>query len=263
MTWPSRFDVVLGAFRWLEYGGLIGFIGVVVIRRLAAMPPALGWARPSMQPALVAAFIGGLGVALAETLRDWHPTGAGAVRVLAEGVALLLCIYVRRWVVPPALIAVAALAFAGHAGDVNPAAGAVSTDAVHVLSAGVWAGGILVLATVFPPGGWGGEAGRALLERFGRVAFLAFAVTALTGVLRAIDSVHSVNALWETQYGLVLSVKTAGVLVMVAMSALVWRRKPAAAPYEALVVLLVLAATAVLAVSQVPHWTSTLSQWPP
>ena len=253
MTWPSGFDVVLGAFRWLEYAGLVGFIGVVVIRRLAAMPPSLGWARPSMKPALVAALVGGIGVVLAQTWRDWHPTGAGAIRVLAEGVALLLCIYVRRWVVPPALVAVAALAFAGHAGDVNPAAGAVVTDAVHVLSAGMWAGGIMALARLFPPGGWGGEAGRALLERFGRVAFLAFAITALTGVLRAIDSVRSVNALWETQYGLVLSVKVAGVLVMVAMSALVWRRKPAAAPYEALIVLLVLAATAVLAVSRVPH----------
>lgn len=252
MTWPSRFDFVLGAFRWLEYAGLVGFIGVVVIRRLAAMPPSLAWVRPSMRPALVAALVGGIGVVLAETWAA-HPTGAGAIRVLAEGVALLLCIYVRRWVVPPALVAVAALAFAGHAGDVNPAAGAVVTDAVHVLSAGMWAGGIMVLATLFPPGGWAGEAGRALLERFGRVAFLAFAITALTGVLRAIDSVHSLNALWETQYGLVLSVKVAGVLVMVLMSALVWRRKPAAAPYEALVVLLVLAATAVLAVSRVPH----------
>lgn len=200
----------------------------------------------------MAALVGGIGVVLAETWAA-HPTGAGAIRVLAEGVALLLCIYVRRWVVPPALVAVAALAFAGHAGDVNPAAGAVVTDAVHVLSAGMWAGGIMVLATLLPPGGWRGEAGRALLERFGRVAFLAFAITALTGVLRAIDSVHSANALWETQYGLVLSVKVAGVLVMVAMSALLWRSKPAAAPYEALVVLLVLAATAVLAVSQVPH----------
>jgi putative copper export protein len=253
LTWPSRFDIVLVAFRWLEYAGLIGFIGVVVIRRLAAMPPSLGWARPSMRPALAAALIGGIVVVTFEAWRDFHLNFAGLVRVAAEAVALLLCIYVRRWVVAPALIAVAALAFAGHAGAVNPAAGAVLTDVVHVLSAGMWAGGIMVLATLFPPGGWGGEAGRALLERFGRVAFLSFAITALTGVLRAIDEVHTLNALWETQNGLVLSVKVAGVLVMVAMSALVWRHRPAAARYEALVVLVVLAATAVLAVSQVPH----------
>jgi putative copper export protein len=253
LTWPSRLDVVLVAFRWLEYVGLIGFFGIVVIRRLAAMPPALGWARPSMRPALIAALIGGIVVVTVEAWRDFVLNPAGVVRVAAEAVALVLGLRSRWWVVPPALVAVVALAFAGHAGEVNPAPGAVLTDAVHMLSAGMWAGGILALATLSPPGGWGGEAGRALLERFGRVAFLAFAITALTGVLRAIDSVHSLNALWETPYGVVLSVKVAGVLLMVLMSALLWRRKPAAAPFEALIVLLVLAATAVLAVSQVPH----------
>ncbi|HSS93543.1 MAG TPA: hypothetical protein VLR46_06085, partial [Candidatus Dormibacteraeota bacterium] len=53
--------------------------------------------------------------------------------------------------------------------------------------------------------------------------------------------------LWGTQYGLVLSAKAAGVAVMVAMSALVWRRGFRYAQAEGVLVLLVLAATAVLA----------------
>jgi len=155
-------------------------------------------------------------------------------------------------VVPPAIAAVGALPFAGHAVQVNPAAGAIFTDVIHVLSAGMWAGGILVLATLSPPGGWGGADGGAMLQRFGRVAVLAFAITALTGVIRALDGVHALSGLWTTEYGLVLSVKTAGVLVMVAMSAFLWRRGSPSARYEGWVVLLVLAATAVLAVSPVP-----------
>jgi len=152
---------------------------------------------------------------------------------------------------PPVVVALAALAFDGHASQVPSAEGAIFVDFVHVLSAGMWAGGILVLATLFPPGGWGGSEGRALLQRFGRVAFLAFAITALTGALRATAKLRGLSDLWTTEYGLVLSAKMAGVAVMVAMSALMWRRGAQSARYEGLVVLLVLAATAALAVSPI------------
>jgi putative copper export protein len=121
-----------------------------------------------------------------------------------------------------------------------------------VLSAGMWAGGILVLSYLRPPTGWRGGEGRVMLERFGRVAFLAFAITALTGVLRATEELRGLSDLWATQYGLVLSAKTAGVLVMVAMSALVWKRGLPASRAEGVVVLLVLAATALLAAFPMP-----------
>ena len=251
MSWPWPYDGLLVAFRWLEYAGLIGFVGVVVVRRLAGLRPPLQWARVSMRPSLVAALIGGIGVVILESIPLWHPTGAGVLRVLAEAAALILCVYVRRWVVPPVVVALAALAFDGHASQVPSAEGAIFVDFVHVLSAGMWAGGILVLATLFPPGGWGGSEGRALLQRFGRVAFLAFAITALTGALRATAELRGLSDLWTTEYGLVLSAKMAGVAVMVAMSALMWRRGAQSARYEGLVVLLVLAATAVLAVSPI------------
>ena len=251
MSWLRAIDIALGAFRWLEYTGLVGFAGVVVVRRLAALRPHLPWAWPSMRPALTAALVGGLGVMTASAIRDGHLTDVHVVRVVAEGVALILCVHLHRWVVPAAIVAVAALAFAGHASQVPSPGGAIFADFIHVLSAGIWAGGILVLATLRPPGGWRAEEGRALLERFGRIAFLAFAVTALTGVIRATSVLNGLSELWTTEYGLVLSAKTAGVLVMVAMSALMWRRGSKSARYEGLVVLFVLAATAFLAISPV------------
>jgi len=250
LNFPSVADVAIAMLRWLEYAGLLGFIGVVVVRRLAGMTPPITWARPSMQPALLAAFVGGLDVVTAGALRAGHPSIAGLVRVAAEGTALGLCMYGRRWVVPPAIVAALALPFSAHAALVG--AGAVFTEAIHVLSAGAWAGGILVLALLRPPDGWGEGEGRELLERFGRVAFLAFAITALTGVVRASDAIHSLSDLWATQYGLVLSAKTAGVLAMVAMSALVWRRGWRYARVEGVIVLLVLAATALLAAFPIP-----------
>jgi hypothetical protein len=43
--------------------------------------------------------------------------------------------------------------------------------------------GIIALASLRPPDGWSGEESRALVWRFGRVAIIAFAITALTGIL--------------------------------------------------------------------------------
>ena len=249
---PTTYDLTLGAWHWLEYVGLIGFVGVVVVRRLAAMRPALHWARTPMDRWLMAALIGGLGGLIVQAIQGTPPTVVGVIRVAAEAVALALCLYGRPWVVVPGIFAAAALAFAGHATKVNPAAGAIFTDTIHVLSAGTWAGGILVLSFLRPPTGWRGEEGRAMLQRFGRIAFLAFAITALTGVLRATEAIGRLSDLWATPYGLVLSAKTAGVLVMVAMSALVWRRGFRYARAEGVLVLLILAATAALAAFPMP-----------
>jgi copper transport protein len=249
---PSLADIAIAAFRWVEYAGLLGFVGVVVIRRLAGMQPTLPWARVSMVPALSAALVGGLGVLAAGTLRTGHIDIAVVVRVALEGVAFGLCLYVGRSVVPPAIAAALALPFSGHAALAVPAIGAIFADAVHILGAGMWAGSILVLATLRPPGGWRGEDGRALLRRFAPVAFLAFAITAMTGLLQASAAIGDPTNLFKSPYGLVLAAKTAGVLVMVAISAFAWRRGWRFARVEGVVVLLVLAATALLAAFAIP-----------
>ena len=174
------------------------------------------------------------------------------MRVAAEGGALFVCLRGLRMVAPLAIFATASLAFASHAAAMQPAAGAIFTDAIHVLSAGVWAGGILALATLKPPGGWSGDESRALLERFARVAPLAFAITALTGIVSATSELSGISDLWTTPYGLVLSAKSAGVLLMLVLSAVAFRRRLAFARVEAAVALAVLGATAVLAAYPLP-----------
>ena len=266
---PSATDLAIGALRWVEYAGLIYVIGVFVVRRLAGNAPRIAWARPPMERALAAALVGGLGVVVAEALVAGHSLSGAAtflfgdaagwvriVRVAAEGLALALCLLGRRMVAPAAIFAAASLAFAGHAAAQGQPAGPIFADALHVLSAGVWAGGIMALATVRPPGGWNGEEGKALLSRFGRVALIAFAITAMTGVLAATSVLGSPSDLWTTPYGLVLSLKSAGVVVMVVLSTLAWRRGLGLVRFEAGVAILVLAATAVLAATPIPPATS-------
>lgn len=227
---------MLAAFHWLEYLGLLGAIGGFVVRRLGRITPRIAWADPPLHIALAAALAGGLG------LLGFGPTWWVAARVAAEAIALLLCVRGVRFVAPIAVLAAALLAVAGHAQD----AGAQFADAVHVLSAGMWAGGILALASLRPPEGWRGEEARVLLERFGRVAIIAFGVTALTGLLRATEQLHDLSDLWTTAYGVVLALKVAGVLVMLGIS-VIWRRGRPMAGFEAGVAVLVVGATALLA----------------
>lgn len=234
-------DLVLAALHWLEYLGLLGGIGSFVVRRLGRMPPRIGWADPPMHVAFTAALAGGLGL-LAFEHSVWV-----IPRVVAEGAALGLCLRGKPLVAPFAVLAAALLPFAGHASGVQQqAAGAQFADALHVLSAAMWAGGILALASLRPPGGWTSPDSRALLERFGRVALIAFGVTALTGLLRATEQLSDVSDLWTTAYGVVLTLKSAGVLAMLAAS-LAWRRGWPADRAEAALAIAVVGATALLA----------------
>jgi putative copper export protein len=242
----GRPDLVLAVLHWIEYLGLLSGIGSIVVRRLAHNPPPIRWAYPPMHIALGVAFLGGLTVTSAEALQAGSlPGWERLARVAAEGMAFVFCLRGVGFVAPMALLAGVLLAFAGHAAEAG--GGAEFADAVHILSAGMWAGGIISLATLTPPGGWRAPEARALLDRFGGVALIAFGVTAMTGVLRASDQIHDLSGLWTTSYGVVLALKSAGVSVMLVLSVLAWRRGLPVARLEAGLAMLVVAATAVLA----------------
>jgi putative copper export protein len=234
-------DLLLAALHWLEYLGLLGGIGSFVVRRMGRITPRIRWADPPMHLAFAAALTGGFLLLL------FIPTWLGGVRVAAEALALVLCLRGKMLVAVPAVFAAAILPLTSHAAILPLPAGAEFADAVHVLSAGMWAGGILALATLRPPGGWGSAEARDLVARFGRVALIAFGITALTGVLRATEQLAALDDLWLTPYGVVLSVKSVGILVMVVLSTIAWRRGTPLAGFEAGVAVLVVGATALLA----------------
>jgi len=189
-------DLLLAALHWLEYLGLLGVIGSVVVWRLGRLTPSIEWARPPF----------------------WIAVGAALA-----GVAGLLLVEPSSVISRPDLAA-----------------------AAHVLSAGMWAGGILALAALRPPDGWKSAEARDLVGRFGRVALIAFAITALTGVLRATDRLHDVSDLWTSAYGIVLLIKCAGVVAMLVLS-VAWRRGSPLAQADAGLTVAVVGASALLA----------------
>ena len=232
--------------RVVEDVGLLTSIGTLILSFLAQRAPRLPAAVPSLRVALC--------VALAGSAFDALDPNLSLVARLGT-VAFLVAALAGSWfdlatVWPFIILASITLAASGHAAHLIPPAPAVAIDALHVLAAGAWAGGIVTLALMRVD--WREDEGRDLLARFGRVASIAFAVTALTGVLRGTEELTGFADLVRTPYGEAIALKSIGVLAMIAMSAFAWRRFRAAPRIEAGLAAVVIGLTALLSALSPP-----------
>jgi copper transport protein len=95
--------------------------------------------------------------------------------------------------------------------DVSPLR--VFADALHMLAAGLWSGGVLALAFVVVPlfrhGAGEARLAWATLRRFGALAAAALAALLVTGLFMAGQQVASLDALLTTFYGRTLLLKIA------------------------------------------------------
>jgi copper transport protein len=126
----------------------------------------------------------------------------------------------------PALLAVAAAGaiaggwavvgpgLSGHAGDPGRGVLAVTVDALHLVGAAVWIGGLAHLFVVAAPATASlvGEERRAvrlaIAERFSRIALASVVVIGVTGVGRALWELGAVSQIWSTAYGRTLVIKS-------------------------------------------------------
>jgi len=161
-------------------------------------------------------------------------------------------------------------ALTGHAAAGSPLALSVAADVLHVLSAGVWTGGLLITLIAGVPAirrasSEPDVAVAALVNSFHPVALFSVIVVALTGVTSSWLRLGTVPALWTTPYGRVLMVKLgvfAGVAALGAWNATRVRRSLGTAPrtrqfritgaIEAVLAAAVLAVTTWLVVTPVP-----------
>lgn len=236
---PRPIDLGVAALRLLEYGGLLAALGMWVLQ-VTTRRLNLGWMRFPLQPAIAVALFSGVAVVLGEVVAATDTLSLGGItgylgnglpgltrllRIAAEAIALQASVLSPRYSGPPLMLAAVALAATGHAAATSPAWWSVSADTLHLLSAGVWAGGILALATLRPPGGWLSGDARPLLDRFTPIALTAFAVTVGFGVVRAFQELSALGDLLLSTYGQVLSVKAGLVASMAVLSLLAWRRR--------------------------------------
>ena len=175
-------------------------------------------------------------------------TQSGTVWLARHGLLLVLAAFLAmggdltrrldwraaRW--QALVLAAAALALisaAGHAAAVEPsAAGAIAADVVHLLAAGIWAGGLLHLASLLHA--TAGEAGAdarpyAVLaaRRFSTIALLLVATVAASGAVSTLIEVGTIAGLIGTRHGRLLIVKLLLVAIMLALAARNRRVMPA------------------------------------
>lgn len=264
---PARGDLIVVVGRIVEDAGLLLVVGLLLFGRLARRNPFLGWVRTPTLAAFAAAFAGGISVVVGEALlAASQPSGSSILaylttaqpgwwrltRVVLEAVGIVAAWRWRRAQAPIVVAAVISLAAAGHAAAVDPRAWGMTVEAIHLLSAGLWAGGLLALAFQRPPGGWLGDAGRSLLDRFTPVALAAFAVTVVTGALRGAQEVGGWEQLFGSTYGVVLLVKIVLVFLVVQLSIFAWRRIAVVPRWEASVTIAVIAAAGLLSAFPLP-----------
>ncbi|HEY3212177.1 MAG TPA: copper resistance protein CopC [Actinomycetota bacterium] len=264
---PTARDLLVSVGRLVEDVGLLLLLGLQLLGRLARRRPSLEWVRTAVLPVFAAALVGGVVVVLGEALvAAPSPSGSAILtylttglpgwarlgRVLLEAVGVLVAWRWPRRAAPFAVGAIVALAAAGHAAAIQPRAWGIGVEAVHLVSAGLWAGGVMALALQRPPDGWRGGAGRTLLDRFTPPALASFAVTAGTGVIRGIQEVGGLAALFGSSYGLVLVAKVLIVLAMVQLSVLAWRRIAFLPRAETAAAVLAIGAAALLSAFPLP-----------
>jgi copper transport protein len=114
----------------------------------------------------------------------------------------------------------------GHAGTTDPVGLNLAADMLHMVAAAAWMGGLLLLlgvaipATRKLPNGSRARVLAPMVARFSDVAVVAVAVLLVSGGLRAWAEVRALDALTDANYGVVLLVKLAAVLPILALGAI-------------------------------------------
>jgi copper transport protein len=198
---PARAILVLAVVAWLVSAA--GAIGVVLVQ-----------ARDT--GADLTTFLGS-GVGRGAVMR----LAVAAVAGLAVGVLVARRDQPARW--PYALVAVGGAAgmlvdvLNGHADASGSTLIQVGLQWLHILAVGVWFGGLTALLLGIR-GAPDADKTRAAW-RFRRLATVALATVVITGAVRAIQEVGSLDALVTTDYGLVLVAKSAVLLLLAGLGA--------------------------------------------
>ncbi|MDP8957428.1 MAG: copper resistance protein CopC/CopD [Actinomycetota bacterium] len=263
---PGRNDVLILIARTAEYVGLLLALGMLLLRRLARRPPEFRWVRFRLRFPLLLALTGGIGVVIGEALAASSSPSIGSVLAyvttglpgvarlarLASEIAAVVAVFSGGSPLWFVLTAIGGLASSGHAAAVHPAWFGISIDAAHLVAAGLWAGGILALAGLRPPGGWRGPEGRLLLRRFSPVALAAFLATVGFGTVQALQELGELRQVVTSSYGRVLLLKVGLVALMVPFSLRAWRLERPIIRGEAVAAVLVIGAAALLAAYPLP-----------
>ena len=152
------------------------------------------------------------------TLAAWRIDGAGRVRV-------------RRWLQVAAGVsgglALLVEADLSHAASETPAPAQIALQWFHLLAVGLWLGGLVVL--LLQVRGVETISKAQIARRFANLAGLSLAAVVVTGTLRALVDIGSLDALFSTDFGRLVLLKVALLIPIAGLGALNhFRNVPAA-----------------------------------
>jgi copper transport protein len=231
---PRSTQIGFGVVRFLRFAFVLLAAGgafIVALARLDRGRGVVAAAGLALVPVAVLGLVyqgataGGFSLADAahpDVVRTVADTRFGVVWLLqaALGVVLAALVLLRR---PPEAVVVgvvlaAATTAASHASTAGPVA--FVADAVHVIAASAWVGGLAIVAyAVATARGRRWELAADVVPRFSRVALVAVAVLVVAGSLNGFLEVRSWHALWTTTYGTLLWVKIALLVPLLALGA--------------------------------------------
>jgi copper transport protein len=148
------------------------------------------------------------------------------------------------------VVAAAAIAAAGHGDASGPLDLGIVT--LHVLTAGIWVGGLVVLVVL------GRRVERGAVRQFSILAMTSVVILVGTGILNSLRNLHSVDQLFLTRYGVLLLGKVTLVAATLAAAAVsrAWVRRDrlprASVRLEAGLTVAVLTVTAFLSMTSPP-----------
>jgi copper transport protein len=248
-------DLLLAVSRFVWYGGIVGVIGASAFRLFAPPVPA-EWARAASNAGLIAAVLLAAGMLVrlyAQTYASFGleepvtidlllivatalpPWSTGWMLQAGAAVAAVAAFAAARsgrgsgWIrVHAAALAVAATTpLTGHAvaqpgGSVLP----VSLQALHVLGAGIWIGGLLTVFIAALRRRSSPSAGSLplLVNAFSPCALLGAGLLAASGGATTALYLNEVSDLWTTGYGRTLVAKLVAVAAVAGGGFVNWRR---------------------------------------
>jgi copper transport protein len=231
---------IYGVVRGLHYAALLLLVGAVFFRLLVARDAwPLGLLMGGAAVGLVTAAAGivlqgllGSGLSLGHAFDgpvldgslDTRTGEAWLIRVaLWAGVIVALALATRRAalaVAVPIAGLVATLPYAGHAETQSPRAALIPADVLHVLAAGAWLGGlVLLLVRFWPRGGESADGAEAATARFSRMALPAIVLLVGAGTVQAWFYLDGIGGFVDGTYGPALLAKIALLAGIVAVAA--------------------------------------------
>lgn len=221
-----RTAIAQRAMRWM--GWSLGVLVVVTMLRLAAQHAAFfgseRWSQATMAPLLLQTVWGsGLLLAIATlaiAIAGWRAVQSPLVKWHTPGWVLLIASAgALAW----------SAAMSGHPAAADQQYVAMLVDALHVISAGGWIGSLALMVGVAIPvlrtaNGSPDHGGIArVVAAFSPVALTFSAVLGATGIIASWRNIGTVNALWSSDYGLLLVRKLVIVAVVAAIGLYNWR----------------------------------------